>query len=48
LKENIATYAEFFFTKDPKSKELFCLMSLMPDGITLNSLEELFGKECLY
>jgi hypothetical protein len=45
LKENIATYADFVFTKDPKSKELFCLLGLMPDGITENSLNKLLGEE---
>jgi hypothetical protein len=45
LKENIGTYAYFFFTKDPKSKELFCLIGLMPDGITENCLGKILGEE---
>jgi hypothetical protein len=45
LKDNMATYAHFVFTKDPKSMELFCLMGLMPDGITEDSLGRLLGGE---
>ncbi len=45
LKENMATYADFFFKKDSKSKELFCLMGLLPDGITENSLGKILGEE---
>jgi hypothetical protein len=47
LKENIATYAYLFFTKYPKSKKLFCLMGLMPDGITEIILGKLFGEESI-
>ncbi len=45
LKKNLTIYSDFFFIENPKSKELFCLMGLMPDGITENSLGKILGEE---
>ena len=43
LKRSFEASLQFMLTKDPKAIELFCLIGLMPGGVTKDCLDKIWG-----